>query len=134
MNTTAYYSLWAGLFIFCAGLGFIPEPAGFAKFCLVLLSLGFFVPPALLLRQAEKGGDTLTIRTVRNLSFASLSLTVFLILANFMSLMAPENLGNMLYVLLVIVSAPMICSQYWVLSLFGWACLMIWAHSLLRKR
>lgn len=133
MNTTSYFTLWAGYFILCAGLGFIPVAEGFAKFCLTALSIGFFVPPACLLRYAQRKGDKLTIRIVRNLAFASLVLTLVLIVANFMSLMAPEAVGNMLYILLTIVSAPMICSQYWVLSLFCWACLMIWAHKLLKK-
>ena len=133
MNTTAYYALWAGLFLLCAGLGFIPEPQGFGKFCLVLLSIGFFIPPALLLRHAEKKDDAYNIRLVRNLAFTSLILTLVLIIANFMSVLAPEAVGNILYTLLAIVSAPMVCSQYWVLSLFGWACLMIYGTTLLRK-
>ncbi len=133
MNTTSYYTVWAGFFILCAGLGFIPEPGGFLKFCLVGLSIGFFIPPACLLKYSRKRGDLLNIRIVRNLAFASLGLTVLLILANFMTVLAPEWVGNMLYILLTIVSAPMICSQYWVLSLFGWACLMIWANSMLKK-
>ena len=134
MNTTAYYTLWAGLFILCAGLGFIPEPAGLGKFCLVLLSLGFFVPPVCLLQYARKRGDRMNIRVVRNLSVASLVLTLVLIIANFMSLQASEFLGNMLYILLIIVSAPRVCAQYWIVSLFGWACLMIWANSLLQQK
>ena len=133
MKTTSYFTIWAGLFILCAGLGFIPEPQGFLKFCLVGLSVGFFLPPAFALRRAEKRGDRLTIQMVRNLAFASLVLTAVLILANFMSLMASEAVGNILYILLCIVSAPMICSQYWVLSLFLWACLMLWANKLLKK-
>ena len=134
MNKTSYYTLWAGMFILSAGLSFIPEPAGFLKFCLVVLSLAFFLPPTLLLRQAREKGDALTIQTVRNLAFVSLALTLVLIIANFMSLQASETVGTLLYILLCIVSAPMVCAQYWVLSLFGWACLMIWAHSLLKKK
>ena len=133
MNTTSYFTLWGGMFILCAGLGFIPGAEGFGKFCLTVLSIGFFLPPFFLLRHAQRKGDTMTIRIVRNLAVASLVLTLALILANFMSLMAPEALGNLLYILLTIVSAPMICSQYWVLSLFLWACLMIWAQKMLKK-
>ena len=134
MNTTAYYALWAGMYILCAGLGFIPEPAGFGKFCMVVLSIGFFVPPACLLRLAEKSRKPMHIRIVRNLAFASLALTLVLIIINFMSILAPEAVGNVLYTVLAIVSAPMICSQYWVMSLFFWACLMIWANSLLQQK
>ncbi len=134
MNTTSYYSLWAGMFILCAGLGFIPEPAGFGKFCLVILSIGFFAPPAFLLTHAKKRGDRLHMQIVRNLAFVSLSLTLVLIIANFMTLTAPDAVGNLLYVLLAVVSTPMICGQYWVLSLFLWSFLMIWANSLLKTK
>ena len=134
MNTTAYYALWAGMYILCAGLGFIPEPAGFGKFCLMVLSIGFFVPPSCLLRRASEEKNAMHILIVRNLAVASLVLTVVLIIGNFMSMLAPEAVGNILYTLLVIVSAPMICSQYWVISLFFWACLMIWAQKLLKKK
>ena len=133
MNTLSYCTVWAGLFILCAGLGFIPEPQGFLKFLLMALSLGFFLPPAFLLRHAHGRGEKHTIETVRNLAFASLVLTFVLILANFMTLMASEAVGTMLHILLTIVSAPMICSQYWVVSLFLWACLMIVAQKMLKK-
>jgi len=134
MNTTSYYTLWAGMYILTAGLSFVPQPGGFLKFFLVLLSIGFFVPPACLLKYTEKRNDRLNIQIVRNLAFTSLVLTILLVIGNFMSLRSSQAVGDVLYVLLCIVSAPMICSQYWVLSLFLWACLMIWAHSLLRKK
>ena len=133
MNTTSFYTVWAGYFILCAGLGFVPEPAGFGKFLLMGLALGFFAVPGWFLAWLDKRGDRLHIRIVRNLAIASLGLTLGLILINFVSFMAPEAVGNLLYILLVIVSAPMVCGQYWVLSLFGWACLLFWAQSLLKK-
>ncbi len=133
MNTLSYYTVWAGLFILCAGLGFIPEPQGFLKFLMMILSIGFFLPPAFLLRHARKRGEKHTMETVRNLALGSLVLTFVLIIANFLSLMASEAVGNALYVILTIVSAPMICAQYWVVSLFLWACLMIGAQRMLKK-
>jgi hypothetical protein len=39
-----------------------------------------------------------------------------------------------LYALLVIISSPMICGQYWVLSLFGWSWLMFDCISKLRRK
>lgn len=134
MNKTSYYTVWAGLFILCAGLGFIPEPAGFLKAMLILLTLGFFAVPVCFVNYLQKRGDVLHIKIVRNLSIASLGLTVVLILVNFMSMLASEAVGNALYVLLVIVSAPMVCGQYWVLSLFLWACLLFWTQSVLKKK
>ena len=134
MDITSFYTVWAGMFILCAGLGFIPEPTGFLKFLLVLLSAGFFAVPGWFLNWLDKRGKKLHIAIVRNLAVASLSLTLVLILINFVSFMAPEAVGNLLHVLLIIVSAPMVCGQYWVLSLFGWACLMIWSQKLLKKK
>ena len=133
MNKTAYYTVWAGFFILCAGLGFIPAPAGFLKFLLIALTLGFFAVPVFFVKYLEKKNDRMHLKIVRNLAFASLALTIALIIANFMSLMAPEWVGNAMYVLLVIVSAPMVCGQYWVLSLFGWACLLLWTQRVLKK-
>ena len=133
MNRTSFYTVWAGIFILCAGLGFIPAPAGFLKFLLIGLTLGFFAVPGWFLTWLDKRRDKLHIRILRNLAAASLGLTLVLILVNFMAFMAPESVGTLLHILLIIVSAPMVCGQYWVLSLFLWACLMIWAQKLLKK-
>ena len=133
MNKTAYFSLWGGMFILCAGLGFIPEPAGFLKFLLLALAVGFFVIPVLLVRQAGAEGDKPAVKLVRNLAGLSLGLTVAALVGNFLCFMAPEAVGTFLHVVLVIVSAPMFCGQYWVLSLFLWAFLMFYSIAELRK-
>ena len=133
MNKTPYFTLWGGLFILCAGLAFIPEPTGFLRVLMIGLSIVFFIPPAMLLYTAGKAGDQSTVRLVRNLAIWSLALTVLVLIGNFLSLMAPEAVGNILYVVLVIVSTPMVCGQYWVLGLFLWACLLMGSFSLLTK-
>ena len=125
MNKTSFYTVWAGIYILCAGLSFIPEPAGFLKFLMIALSLAFFIPPAWLLYRAKQEGDNFTVKLVRNLSLVSLALTVLVLIVNLLTFMAPEAVGNFLYVLLVLVSTPMICSGYWVASLFAWACLLM---------
>lgn len=125
MNKTSFYTVWAGIYFLCAGLSFIPEPAGFLKFLMIALSLSFFIPPACLLYRAKQEGDNFTVKLVRNLSLASLSLTVLVLIVNLLTFMAPEAVGNFLYVLLVLVSVPMVCGQYWVLGLFCWACLLM---------
>lgn len=132
MQTIPYYSVWSGLFVLCAGLGFVPEPQGFWKWLLVVAALAFFLPPFALTRRAAAAGDRATLALVRNLSVLSLALTVAALIGNFFSVMAPEAVGNALYALLVIVSTPMICRQYWILSLFLWACLLIYAQGKLR--
>lgn len=133
MNKKIYFALWGGLFVLCAGLGFVGEATGFLKALLVLLSIGFFVPAFLLLAEAGKSGDRATLCLLRNLSALSLVVTLILLIANFLSVLGSEMLGNILYYTLVIVSTPMVCSQYWVISLFLWAYLMIASHKALKK-
>lgn len=134
MNQKRLFALWGGLFALCAGLGFFSEPDGLLKAVMVLLSLGFFVPGFLLLRDARQRGDRDVIKLIRNLAALSLLSTVILLIANFMSVMAGEILGTMLYYVLIIVSAPMICGQYWAVSLFLWAALMLSAVKELKHK
>ena len=125
MNKTSFYTVWAGLYILCAGLSFIPEPAGFLKFLMIALSLGFFIPPACLLYRAKREKDRFTLKFIRTLSLASLAMTAAVLIVSVLSFMAPEWVGNFLHILLILVSVPMVCGQYWVLSLFFWACLLM---------
>ncbi len=125
MSNKSLYVLWGGLFILCAGLGFIPEPEGGLQAGLTAVSLLFFLPPFLLLYRGKRRQDAHTLQLIRNLAAVSLGLTLALLIANFLTALAPEFLGTVLYYLLVIVSAPMVSSGYWVLSLFLWACLLM---------
>lgn len=129
MRNKTLYAAWAVLFALCAGLGFIPEPQGFGKAVLVILSLACFVPPFLLLRQGSRNTHIL----VRNLSALSLGLTLALLVLNFLSVRLPVAVGDMLYGMLVMVSSPMVCSQFWALSMFLWACLLFTAVSKLKQ-
>jgi len=129
MKRKAIYALWAVLFILCAALGFIPEPEGLTATALTLLSVAFFVPPALLLFRAEKQ-DVLLIR---NLSALSLTLTLALLIGNFLAAFSSETLGQILHYVLIIVSCPMICSGHWAMSLFLWACLLTASLRQLRR-
>ena len=127
--------VWAGLFALCALMGFIPAATVARKTFLVFLALCFFIPPALLIYRAvnRPTRDKATLRLVRNLSLLSLGITTAVLILNFMSVMWSPAVGNGLYVLLVIVSSPMVCGQYWAMSLFGWACLMMVCMKYLRK-
>ena len=127
------FSLWGILFIFCAGLGFIPDLEGGVKWILIILSVAFFVPPMVLMYQAQQQNDRQTVSLIRNLSALSLGLTVVLLILNFLSIGWHEALGDILYVMLVIVSAPMISGQFWVMSLFFWACLLMMSFTKLKK-
>ena len=115
---------WAGLFIVCAGLGFIPEPEGTVKILLTVLSLLFFLPPALLLYNAGRNRDKDTALLIRNLSLLSLGRTVLLLILNFLAVFSSDILGEILHYVLIIVSSPMICCGHWAMSLFLWACLL----------
>ena len=125
MKNRYLYALWGALFILCAGLGFIPEPAGAVKILLTALSILFFLPPAVLVWRGRQQKERTALSLVRNLSIASLSLSVLLIIASFLTVFRSRLLGDILHGVLVVVSSPMICSGHWAMSLFFWACLLI---------
>lgn len=130
MNKKTLFVLWGVLFILCAGLGFIPEPQGGLKALMTAAAVLFFLPPAGLLYRADRNTSLL----IRNLSALSLGVTLVTLILNFVLAVSSETLGNILHYILVIVSAPMICSGYWVLSLFLWACLLMVSLKNLRKK
>ncbi|HIT34254.1 MAG TPA: hypothetical protein IAC31_06490 [Candidatus Faecousia intestinigallinarum] len=134
MKSKTLYILWAVLFILCAGLGFIPNPDNLGKAVLILLGIGFFVPGGVLLHRAGKRGDVHSLRIIRSLSLLSLALTFLTLVLNFALVRADEAVGAALYAVLVVVSSPMVCIQFWALGMFGWACLLMVSLSLLRKR
>lgn len=125
MKNQFLYALWGSLFILCAGLGFIPEPAGALSVLLTGLSILFFLPPAVLVWKGRREKDRQGLMLVRNLSIVSLGLSATLIIANFLVAFRSELLGDILHGVLVVVSSPMICSGHWAMSLFFWACLLI---------
>ena len=125
MKNRFLYALWGALFILCAGLGFIPEPAGALRALLTALSILFFLPPALLIWRARQEKNRAALSLVRSLSIASLSLSAGLIIANFLTAFRSQLLGDILHGVLVVVSTPMICGGHWAMSLFFWACLLI---------
>jgi hypothetical protein len=112
------YIFWGLLYVLCVGFGFIPEPAGLVKWAMVGLSVMFFVPGFLLLYLGER-------MWVRRISLGSLGITVAVFVLNVLSVRDTAGTGDFLHVLLGLVSAPMFCSQIWVLSWFLWACLLM---------
>ena len=125
MNKKILFPLWGALFVLTAGLGFLPETSGW----MTALAVLFFLPPALLLYQGERD----TVLLVRNLAAMSLGVTLVTLILNFVLAVSSETLGNILHYVLTIISAPMLCSGYWVLSLFGWACLLMGSLRRLKK-
>ena len=133
MKKNVLFVLWGGLFILCAGLGFIPHPGTGGQNLMILSALGFFVPPGLLLWQGFRQKDLHVLKLVRNLSVLSLVLTVALILLNILSALGSETLGNVLNSMLILVSSPMYCLGSWAVSLFFWACLMLVSIRLIKN-
>ena len=125
MSYNLLYGLWAFAFVLTAGLGFIPNPEGAALVILRCISLLFFLPPALILVKAKKEDARRQTLLVNRLSIASLACTCLLLVASVLSAGGSEALGTILHILLTIISAPMECSNFYALSLFGWACLMM---------
>ena len=125
MKKSSLMAVWGIFYIICAGLGFIPEPEGAVRIFLTVISVLFFVPPAILLYDAFSGRDRKTVLRIRRLSALSLGVTLALLIANFLAALTSEWLGTVLHVLLAICSAPMFCSNYWILSLFLWAVLLV---------
>lgn len=119
------FALWAGLFIICAGLGFIPEPEGALRLFLTALAILFFLPPAVLLYRARANADKALCRLLHFLAALSLSATLALLILNLLSALRSEFLGKLLHYILIIVSSPMICGGNWAMSLFFWACLLV---------
>ena len=117
--------LWAALFIICAFCGLVQSQAGSLEGFLTFLSVIFFIPPAVVLIRAKKKKLSEPRLLIRNLSGASLALTLVLLVLNFLSVLGSRTLGNILHYILTIVSTPMICSGHWILSIFLWACLFV---------
>ncbi len=136
MKQKKLLTVWACMFALCAAAGWIPQPTGMLKGLLIALSLGFFIPPSMLIYRAvnRKKTDRDMLRLIRNLSLLSLAGTTVTLLLNFLSVAWSQAVGEALYGVLVIVSSPMICAQYWFLSLFGWACLLMVCLKYLRKQ
>jgi membrane-associated protease RseP (regulator of RpoE activity) len=120
MKTKRLWLAWLYMFALCAVLGFIPEPYGLIKALLVIAAVCFFIPGVLLLLK----GNHKTTKRVMLLSGIALVLSTVLIIFNFASALLPPVWGTVFYILMGILANPILCGQYWILSLFGWACLL----------
>jgi hypothetical protein len=118
------YGIWLFLYVLCVGLGAVENVTGAAKVFFVLTSLIFFLPGAYLLYLANRQKNRKICLRVRIVAIVSLALTVAVFSGNVIAVSSSSAAGKILYDLLNLVSAPMFCSQYWILSLFCWACLL----------
>lgn len=120
MTRRIWYYVWLGLFLITAAMGFVPEQARAMRVLRLTLTVLFFLPPLMILKK----GTERDAKRIFALSAASLCLTVAAIVISVICARGSAGLGNFLHAVLVIVSAPMVCAQVWVVSLFLWACLM----------
>lgn len=118
------YGIWLCLYILCVGLGTVEQIEGPGKVFFVLTSLIFFIPGVCLLVMGKKEANRNMVLRVRIISLCSLALTVIVFCVNIMAVTGSGEAGAFLHDLLNLVSAPMFCSQYWILSIFCWACLL----------
>lgn len=124
MKEKALYCLWTILYAVCTALGFLGEVQGVGRVFLVLAAVIFFLPPAMLVAQGIREEKKKVLKTVRLIAIISLALTLIFFIANVAVAVGAENTNAFLNVCLVVVSTPMLCGQYWALSLFLWACLL----------
>ena len=125
MDNGILLALWGGMYIICCVLGFVSPADSFSRVFMTVLSVLFFLPPGLMVWQAKKKSDRKTLRLVRRISLICQGLTTVTLVGNFLSVLASTELvGTLLHWLLALVSVPMLCSNAWILSLFGWACLL----------
>lgn len=135
MNHLFWYGIWGILFATCSVLGLVTDTSGVLGVLMELLALAFYVPPVILLVQGHRTGNRKTLRTIRNISALSLLATLGLMIANIvLALRVSEGLGNVLHILVVIVSSPMSCMGNGLVSLFLWACLLIVGIRCSRKK
>ena len=119
------YTLWASMFLLTAALGLLfPQETGLSRWVLTAVSVIFFVPPWMILSRARAQQEHSQIRLVRYLSLASVVLTALLLVLNLKSAGLGDAMGRALNAALAVVSAPMLCSQFFVLPIFLWGCLI----------
>lgn len=133
MKEKILYALWACLYILCVGLGTVGTVEGIGKIFFVLTALIFFIPGILLLVFGLRKKNKKMLLRVRIVCICSLVLTLIFLVANFLTANASDATGYAMFELLNLVSAPMLCSQYWILSLFLWACLLMGSFTKLPK-
>lgn len=124
MKKRILYIVWGLLYALCAGLGHISQPGDVQSIAMTLISLLFFLPPAILLIDALQDDDAKTLLQLRLISIVSLVLTFILLVLNVGSMLSSEIWGTVLHEILIFVSVPMICSRHWVMSMFLWALLL----------
>ena len=127
------YCVWLCLYILCVGLGTVEKVEGIGKVLFILTSLIFFIPGAYLLYLGKREENKKILLRVRIVSICSLLLTAIVFCANVVAVRADATVGRTLYDILNLVSAPMFCARYWIISIFLWACLFSASFEKIKK-
>lgn len=125
MKKSFAYISWGILYLLSVIFGLFSSPDAGEKWLLACFSILFFLPPFYLTALARKEQNHKTLLGFRVASICVLALSLILLVLNFLSVYFSANIGLMLFIFLVVFSAPMVCGQYWALSLFLWACLLM---------
>lgn len=144
LNKYILFAVWIGMYILCAVLGFLPPQEGGNKWLLVIIALLFFLPPALLLWKLWKDRDEKLLKLMQRIALIAVIATVTALVVNLLSvaliIVMPEEqaliFGDVLYDILILVSTPMVCGQYWGIGLVGWVALLwscVFARQALKK-
>ena len=119
------FCLWGAFYFLNVGLGFLTADTQLLKTAFMILAVISFVPGVLLLGNGYIQKDRKLILTIRKICIAVLALTTAALVAFFLCVaFASQGVVDVVFVLLSLVSAPMISGQYWFLGLFLWACLL----------
>lgn len=124
MKRKVLYGVWIYMYLMCSILGHISQPSAPGRVWMTLAAVLFFVAPGILLADAIIHENRKGVGLIRWISVGSLTLTLAALIANIAVVNAATLVGNILHAVLIWVSTPMICSGYWALSLFLWACLL----------
>ena len=127
------YIVWGCLYILCVGLGTVEQVEGIGKVLFLLTALIFFTPGVWILYMGLQEKNRKMVLRIRIISICSLALTLIVFSANVMAVSASAKVGNFLHDLLNLVSAPMLCSRYWIVSLFCWGCLLSASFKKIKK-
>lgn len=127
MKYNTLYRFWIGLYAATVVLGLLFPGAQNAagRFFLGLIAAVFFVPPWLILAKAKKADNRHHIRVIRYLSIAWLAVALVLFCAGILSVWLGEGAGNLVHILMSVICAPLVCSNYYVMPMFLWATLLI---------
>lgn len=119
------YGIWAVMYVAAVLLSLLDNVQGGGLVLLNIYAFLFFIPGGILVYWAIREKCRIQLRLLRWVSGVSLGLTVALLVVTFLCVNASVQVGRILYSFLILVSAPMLISYNWAVSLFLWACLLV---------